>query len=40
LLDYLQGLRADQALVCFTDRVQANDYLKALALKQNRARVH
>jgi adenylate kinase family enzyme len=40
LLDYLQGLRADQALVCFTDRVQANDYLKALALKQNRASVH
>jgi hypothetical protein len=29
-----------QALVCFTDRSQANDYLKALALEQNRASVH
>ena len=40
LLDYFQGLRADQALVCFTDRTQASDYLKALALEQNRASVH
>ena len=29
LLDYFQGLRADQSLVCFSDRTQASDYLKA-----------
>jgi adenylate kinase family enzyme len=40
LLDYFQGLCADQALVCFTDRAQANDYLKTIALKQNRASMH
>jgi len=40
LLDYFQGLRADQALVCFTERVQANDYLKTIALQQNQASVH
>ena len=37
LSDYLQGLRADHAPVCSTDRAQANDYLKSIALKQNRA---
>ena len=40
LLDYFQGLRADQALVCFTDRTQANDYLTAIALKRNLASTH
>jgi len=40
LLDYFGGLRADQALVCFTDRTQANDYLKQIALEQNRASTH
>ena len=40
LLDYFQGLRADQSLVCFTDRTQANDYLKEIARKQNRASIH
>jgi len=40
LLAYFEGLRTDQALVCFTDRTQANDYLKTLALKQNRASMH
>ena len=40
LLDYFQGLRADQSLVCFTDRMQASDYLKAIALKQNVASSH
>jgi adenylate kinase family enzyme len=40
LLDYFQGLRADQSLVCFTDRTQANDYLKEIALRQNRASIH
>ena len=34
LLDYFQGLRADQQLVCFTDRAQAEDYLNKIALKQ------
>ena len=40
LLDYFQGLRADQSLVCFTDRTQANEYLEAIALRQNRASIH
>ena len=40
LLDYFQGLRADQSLVCFTDRTQANDHLKEIARKQNRASIH
>ena len=40
LLEYFQALRADQSLVCFTDRAQANDYLKDIALKQNRASMH
>jgi adenylate kinase family enzyme len=40
LLEYFQGLRADQALVCFTDRSQANDYLKQVALQQSRASMH
>ena len=34
LLDYFAGLRADQSLVCFTDRAQADDYLQQVALKQ------
>jgi adenylate kinase family enzyme len=32
LLDYFQGLRADQELVCFSDRAQADDYLQKIAL--------
>jgi adenylate kinase family enzyme len=40
LLDYFQGLRPDQSFVCFTDRTQANDYLTAIARKQNRASIH
>jgi adenylate kinase family enzyme len=40
LLSYFEGLRADQSLVCFTDRAPANDYLKAIALQQNRASIH
>ena len=40
LLDYFQGLRADQSLVCFTDRAQADAYLKDLARQQNRASIH
>jgi hypothetical protein len=40
LLDYFGGLRADQSLVCFTDRAQADGYLKEVELKHNRASVH
>lgn len=40
LIDYFTGLRPDQAFVCFTDRTQADDYLKDLALWQNRASIH
>ena len=40
LLDYFQSLRADQSLVCFTARTQANDYLNEIARKQNRASIH
>ena len=40
LLEYFQGLRADQSLVCFVDRMQANDYLNTIALKQNPASTH
>jgi adenylate kinase family enzyme len=40
LLNYFEGLRADQSLVCFTNRTQANDYLKEIALRQNRAGIH
>ncbi|MGY2806467.1 DNA topology modulation protein [Bradyrhizobium sp. USDA 4506] len=40
LIEYFAGLRLDQSLVCFTDRAQADDYLKRLALGQNRASIH
>lgn len=40
LIEYFAGLRADQSLVCFTDRTQADDYLKRLAPRQNRASIH
>jgi adenylate kinase family enzyme len=40
LLAYFAGLRADQLLLCFTDRTQADAYLKDLARKQNRASIH
>jgi adenylate kinase family enzyme len=40
LIEYFKGLRADQALVCFTDRIQADNYLQDLALRQNRASIH
>lgn len=40
LLDYFGGLRADQSFVCFTDRAQANDYLKHVELTRNRASIH
>ncbi|MEH2527745.1 MULTISPECIES: DNA topology modulation protein [unclassified Bradyrhizobium] len=40
LLDYFGGLRADQSLVCFTDRRRATGYLQEIALKQNRVSVH
>jgi adenylate kinase family enzyme len=40
LLAYFAGLRADQSLVCFTDRAQASDYLQQVELTQNRASMH
>jgi hypothetical protein len=40
LLDYFQGLRVDQSLVCFTDRTQADNYLNAISLKRNWTRLH
>jgi adenylate kinase family enzyme len=40
LVAFFEGLRPDQALVCFTDREQADGYLNDLALKQNRASIH
>jgi adenylate kinase family enzyme len=36
LLHYFQELRADQSLVCFTDRRQADSYLKGISLAQSR----
>ncbi|QPF81764.1 DNA topology modulation protein [Bradyrhizobium genosp. L] len=40
LLAYFEGLRPDQSLICFTARKQADNYLKALAPRQNRASIH
>ena len=40
LVEYFEGLRPDQSLVCFTARTQADDYLKSLARQQNRASIH
>jgi adenylate kinase family enzyme len=31
LLQYFEGLRPDQALICFTDRQQADEYLTKVA---------
>jgi adenylate kinase family enzyme len=33
-------LRADQALICFCDRTQAEDYLRQVEFKQNRPSIH
>jgi len=40
LLAYFQGLRADQSLVCFTERPQAEEYLRNVALNHKPASVH
>jgi adenylate kinase family enzyme len=40
LIEFFQGLRPDQSLVCFTDRTEADDYLKRLAPGPNRASIH
>ena len=40
LLDYFQGLRADQSFVCFTDRTQVDDFLKQIALKRSQTSIH
>ena len=36
----LVSLDALQALICFTDRTQANEYLKTIALEHELASVH
>jgi adenylate kinase family enzyme len=40
LLHYLDGLRTDQALICFTNRAQADRYLANVAAVPHRASVH
>lgn len=40
LLEYFAGLRADQSLVCFTDRIQADEYLTRVEHEQSRASIH
>ena len=40
LLKYLEGLRTDQSLICFTDRSQADHYLVNVAVASNPASVH
>jgi adenylate kinase family enzyme len=40
LLAYFQGLRADQSLVCFTARTQADEYLRNAARKHQSASIH
>ena len=40
LLQYLEGLRPDQALICFTARTQAGRYLKNLAQRNSAKGAH
>lgn len=40
LLRYFEGLRADQSLICFTDRAQADDYLRQIELQQRGTSLH
>ena len=40
LLQYFEGLRSDQSLICFTDRKQADSYLRDLAQTQISASTH
>jgi adenylate kinase family enzyme len=40
LLEYFRGLRPDQSLICFTNRIQANRYLSELTPRPNPAPVH
>jgi adenylate kinase family enzyme len=40
LLNYFEGLRPDQSLVCFTDRRQANQYLREFSLMPHAASAH
>ncbi len=37
---YLKGLRADQSLICFTDRAQANRYLANFRQRESAEAVH
>ena len=40
LLQYFEGLRPDQALICFTNRKQADQYLAKLAPAAGAVSVH
>jgi adenylate kinase family enzyme len=40
LLAYFEGLRPDQTFITFTDRMQADHYLRELAMIPNRASMH
>ena len=40
LLQYLEGLRADQFLICFTDRAQAHRYLASFGRREGAEGVH
>jgi adenylate kinase family enzyme len=40
LVEYFQGLRADQSLVCFTNRTQAKHYLEHLSSASSRTSMH
>ena len=40
LLQYLEGLRADQSLICFTNRTQAEKYLANFGQGERAERVH
>jgi len=40
LLAYFESLRADQSLICFTARRQADEYLRDVEQKHNRASMH
>ena len=40
LLEYFEGLRADQTLICFTKRIQADRYLNDLARTTKPTDIH
>ena len=40
LQQYLEGLRADQSLICFTDHAQADRYLSSFGRREGAEGVH